>query len=242
MNVSRRRAFTLIELLVVISVVSLLIALLLPALEMTRNFAMQSACTSNLRQLGAAFVVYVEDFENKLPAQKDYWYDPIRFYLGLHKDYAILDPDGTYSDKIVGYTMPGLSCPYQEDYNPSDGPAGPYGMNNPNVVQFDTANRLDNVRNTTYIFADAYAAWIFAPNVYPLTVDRDNDGVIDSNGAFSSVAWYYFNHFRPRHPDGYLSGSVDMRGANFMFPDMHVDFRTFRMWLENDRDLWGALP
>jgi hypothetical protein len=209
---------------------------------MTRNFAMQSACTSNLRQLGAAFVVYVEDFENKLPAQKDYWYDPIRFYLGLHKDYAILDPDGTYSDKIVGYTMPGLSCPYQEDYNPSDGPAGPYGMNNPNVVQFDTANRLDNVRNTTYIFADAYAAWIFAPNVYPLTVDRDNDGVIDSNGAFSSVAWYYFNHFRPRHPDGYLSGSVDMRGANFMFPDMHVDFRTFRMWLENDRDLWGALP
>ncbi len=76
--------------------------------------------------------------------------------------------------------------------------------------------------------------------MFSLTLDRDNDGIEDSS-LVASVP-YYYNHFRPRHHSGFLSGSVDTRATNFMFPDMHVDFRTFRMWLNNDRDLSGALP
>ena len=235
-------AFTLIELLVVISIIALLIALLLPALGRSRNFSMQAICTSNLRQLGIAFHPYVEDYDNHLPPQESYWYDPIRRYLNMPKSYNILDPDGTYSDQIVGYTAPGLSCPYQEVYNPSDGPSGPYGMNNPNVVRSGAAERLDDVPATTFFFADAYSAWIWAPNVYPLTVDLDGDGILDTSSTFTGVSWYYFNHLRPRHPAGYLTGSADTRGANFMFPDMHVKFRTFTQWLDNDGNLWGDKP
>lgn len=60
-------AFTLIELLVVISIVSLLISILLPALHSARMAAQQSACLSNIRQYGIALSVYATEFDQWLP-------------------------------------------------------------------------------------------------------------------------------------------------------------------------------
>ncbi len=66
---NRCRAFTLIELLVVISIVSLLIAILLPALAGARVAAQRVACLSNLRQIGIGVKVYLNNFDNHLPVQ-----------------------------------------------------------------------------------------------------------------------------------------------------------------------------
>jgi prepilin-type N-terminal cleavage/methylation domain-containing protein/prepilin-type processing-associated H-X9-DG protein len=55
--------FTLIELLVVISIISLLIALLLPALEQARQAARNVSCKSNLRQIGMGFRSYAADYD-----------------------------------------------------------------------------------------------------------------------------------------------------------------------------------
>ncbi|MHC4642079.1 MAG: type II secretion system protein [Planctomycetota bacterium] len=62
----KQRGFTLIELLVVISIIALLLALLMPALEMARQLTWRAVCLHNLRNLSLAWVMYADDNGGKL--------------------------------------------------------------------------------------------------------------------------------------------------------------------------------
>ena len=62
-----RRAFSLIELLVVMSIIAILAALLLPAINLVRESAQLLTCQSNLRQIGIGIHVFANDNQGQVP-------------------------------------------------------------------------------------------------------------------------------------------------------------------------------
>jgi prepilin-type N-terminal cleavage/methylation domain-containing protein/prepilin-type processing-associated H-X9-DG protein len=63
LNFWKRKGFTLIELLVVIAIIAILAAILFPVFAQARETARKAACTSNLKQLGTAWVMYAQDYD-----------------------------------------------------------------------------------------------------------------------------------------------------------------------------------
>lgn len=101
------KAFTLIELLVVISIVTLLMALVLPSLQRARNQAKAVVCQVNLSNFGKATAIYLQDNEGRIIKDAG-GMEAIWFLRGEYK--SIVDPNS--SEKISSVETKGITlCP-----------------------------------------------------------------------------------------------------------------------------------
>jgi prepilin-type N-terminal cleavage/methylation domain-containing protein/prepilin-type processing-associated H-X9-DG protein len=98
------RGFTLVELLVVIAVIGMLVALLLPAVQSSRESARRIACANNLRQLGLAFVAY-HDSWGVFPVS---WNGPVPIHVGGPIDPASFP---TFYTSLLPYIEQGNTRP-----------------------------------------------------------------------------------------------------------------------------------
>jgi len=130
------RAFTLVELLVVITIIGILIALLLPAVQAAREAARRSECTNNLKQVGLAMHSHADarkclPYGHKIPAPpltnnqdmgESTWVVCIMRYMELGAIYDMIDPkvgfgsaapapSTTNNAPVCRTPIPQLQCP-----------------------------------------------------------------------------------------------------------------------------------
>src|SRR5262249_20505624 len=96
--------FTLIELLVVIAIIAILAAILFPVFARAGEAARKASCSSNLRQLGAAVQMYVQDYDG---CYFQHWFLSPVFWFGR--------VDSSTSPATV-FKQEGLLYPYMRNF------------------------------------------------------------------------------------------------------------------------------
>jgi prepilin-type N-terminal cleavage/methylation domain-containing protein/prepilin-type processing-associated H-X9-DG protein len=133
------KAFTLVELLVVIGIIALLLAILMPSLSAARQSAITLRCMANLRQMGQAFSLYVNENRGALPPANqsstgsgtgDYtrWFNRIQYMLTQRGE--MLNPP--YPGDPLWRPHPIFLCPnslYPQEESNEGGQGANYGMN-----------------------------------------------------------------------------------------------------------------
>jgi prepilin-type N-terminal cleavage/methylation domain-containing protein/prepilin-type processing-associated H-X9-DG protein len=142
-GVVRQRGFTLVELLVVLGIIVILVGILLPVVSRAREQSRRTACLSNLRQLGAAMIMYANAQHGRLPNGNppNTWND----YDGANRTMIEFAEAWVKSSKV-------FHCPSDEDGEPSK------------IVTAD--QKLPDSARVSYDFYSLY----WAPEYGPLLV------------------------------------------------------------------------
>ncbi|MAX25968.1 MAG: hypothetical protein CMJ19_15840 [Phycisphaeraceae bacterium] len=205
----RSKAFTLIELLVVISIISLLINILLPALGAARASGRAIQCAANMRGVGLGVASYCDAYRNHYPNYRFAYANGPGGYISW--DHFIggefLNMGVAYPTWADGKRPPGiLACPSSQlvmsTYNRSD-----YTANRHLMPEWNTISpRVDDILN---------------PSDIVVLVEGYNIGAISAWRADSAGVLYTTMGLHGRHTNGMASNDRS-NTVNSLYADGHV--------------------
>lgn len=217
-SVPRRRRhirFSLVELLVVITILSILMAMLMPGLHAALGSARSTSCVNNLRQLAVWGNSYADNYNGVLPHNGQQWIGPFNGYDSV----SSTGWQDKFRADFGGQSSVDLKCPQAA----ADlGTSGIYGLNcymggcrvqnasNPVIP----LKRSKDLRPRAFWWADAGAeksatgVWTFAPFIWP------NSWIPHGLRYHGPYAWTQSGV--AGHPGNGVS-------ANFIFGDGHVE-------------------
>ncbi len=196
-----RKGFTLIELLVVIAIIAILAAILFPVFAQAREKARQTGCLSNEKQLGTAFMMYLQDWDSRLPGGAPYNSKP-------------------FAGDWVGMTKWGGPCTDKIPMRPEDGSLFPY-VKNLQVFLCPSASE----KNRGYRLSYAINCYLTAPGqqfteAQMAATAVGISGLVLMVDESKSLNDGYFCADNPAD----VPEIVHTGGSNYMFADGHAKF------------------
>ena len=237
----RESGFTLIELLVVIAIISLLMAILMPALNRVRDMGRRVSCMSNMRQVGIALHLYTDQYE-KLPPKRHPCSDFNKPGAALNVLNAIVPflkagKRATMSPK--NYNCPSLRPNPEPQYAPTEYSSTSYSANT-----VPLSRKLTDIPRPAAIIV-LQEAWSLSHQLWnqPEPVNR-TEAALEGRIPNTYHEWHMWAN-KSIHPS---FTSIEMRehlcnvhddGGNLIMADGHAEYKKYV-------DLWssdfGLLP